>query len=348
MKKGQGAQYNPHNKYLKNELGNYHEEGIDEEAGDQHVQVFKEHPKSVVNKVTSPDVGMMYSVNPYQGCEHGCVYCYARTTHEYWGFSSGIDFERKIVVKENTPQLLEEFIQKKNWKGEYPITFSGNTDCYQPLERKYQLTRGCLEAMSKHNHTTGFITKNALFLRDIDLLESLAERKLFHGFISLNSLNEEVRRKLEPRTASHKRKLKAIEQLAEKGIPVSVIIAPVIPGLNDHEVAEIVRLAADAGAKSVTYIMVRLNGSIGDVFKNWVTQSFPDRAQKIINQISHIHSGQLNDSRFGTRMRGEGPYAQMVKGMFDAARKKYFSDKYIVDLDTSLFMKSKNGQLTMF
>lgn len=348
MKKGQGAQYNPHNKYISQEVVREYDEGLDDIETDPLLKVYLQQPKTVVNKVTSPDVGMMYSVNPYQGCEHGCVYCYARNTHEYWGFSAGVDFERKIVVKENTPELLEKFIQKKTWTGEHAITFSGNTDCYQPLERKYQLTRKCLEVLLKHKHATGFITKNTLFLRDFDIIQELNRHGLFRCYISLNSLNDDLRRKLEPRTATHLKKLQAIEKLRTAGIPVSVIIAPVIPGLNDHEIPEIVKAVTDVGANTTGYIMVRLNGQVGPIFENWVRTSFPDRAEKILNQVHQVHGGQLNDSRFGTRMKGEGPYATMVRSMYDAAQKKYRLDLPEVQLNKSLFLENRKTQLSLW
>jgi DNA repair photolyase len=347
--KGRGAQMNAHNPFDKQHFVQEHWEGIDEEdvslqSKTEYIEVF---PKSIVNKVDSPDLGLMYSMNPYQGCEHGCLYCYARNSHNYWGYSSGAEFEQKILVKKNAAKLLEEAFQQKSWIPE-PIMFSGNTDCYQPAERKFGITRQMLEVCLKYRNTVSMITKNSLIERDLDILEDLNKLDLVNVSITLTSLNEDLRRLLEPRTASAPRKLRTIETLASKGIPVNVMMAPIIPGLNSHEIFELAKAVADRGASSLHYTIVRLNGTIGEVFLDWIRKTFPDRADKVINQIEECHGGKLNDSRWGVRMRGEGKTAEMISQMIKLARLKFFEGRSMKELDCSIFVRNKKGQLPLF
>jgi len=347
--KGRGAQINTHNRFEKTKFVTEFWEGIDElddslEGKTQYLEVF---PKTIVNTVDSPDLGLVYSMNPYQGCEHGCLYCYARNSHNYWGYSAGVDFEQKILVKKNAPKLLEETFQKKNWDP-YPIMLSGNTDCYQPAERKFGITRKLLEVCLKYKHPVSLITKNSLIERDADLLEELAKLSLTSVSITLTSLNEDLRRLLEPRTAAAPRKLKTIEVLSGKGIPVNVMMAPIIPGLNSHEIFKLAKAVSERGASSMHYTIVRLNGDIGPVFIDWVRKTFPDRADKVINLIEDCHGGQVNDSRFGVRMRGEGKTAEMIAQMVKQARQLYFKDRSIPPLDLSLFVRNNKGQLDLF
>src|SRR5690606_469652 len=304
--KGRGAQIKTENKFLKNQYVTEHIEGLDEPLlTAPETQVFYEQPKKIVNKVTSPDLGLGYSLNPYQGCEHGCIYCYARNTHEYWGYSAGLDFESKIIIKENAPQVLIKQLESKNWDPK-PIMLAGNTDCYQPLEAKKQLTRKILEVLLRYKHPVSIITKNALILRDLDLLKQLNALDLVHVNISITTLNEELRRKLEPRTVSGKKRLEVVKQLTEAGIPVNVMLAPIIPALNSSEIPELMLAAAAAGASSAAYTIVRLNGAVGRIFEDWLRKAYPDRADKVLYQTAHCHGGNLNDSRYGTRMLGEG------------------------------------------
>ena len=219
-------------------------------------------------------------MNPYQGCEHGCIYCYARNTHEYWGYSAGLDFERKIIAKPNAPQLMEKQFMNKNWVVS-PIMFSGNTDCYQPIERKMKITRQMLEVLLNFRHPAGMITKNDLIIRDIDILQELAKLNLIHVMVSITSLNNDLRLKMEPRTVTAKNRLKVIETLNKAGIPVGVMTAPIIPGLNSDEIPDLIKAAADHGADSAGYTIVRLNGSIAEIFKDWIYKNFPDRAEKV-------------------------------------------------------------------
>ncbi|MBL4657918.1 MAG: PA0069 family radical SAM protein, partial [Flavobacteriales bacterium] len=280
---GRGAQFNPTNPFLKQEYVTEHIEGLDEPfMVENKTHFYKENPKTLVNKVNSPDIGLMYSMNPYQGCEHGCAYCYARPTHQYWGLGAGLDFERKILVKEEAPQLLRSFLDK--YKGEpKAIMLSGNTDCYQPVERKLEITRKMLQVLLDYRYPVGIITKNSLITRDLDILRQLAAHNLVIANISVTSLDKKVQQKLEPRTASVKSRLDTISKLTDQSIPVNVMIAPVIPGLTSHEVPAIVKEVAKRGASSVACVMVRLNGAVAPIFADWAEKNYPDRAKKILN-----------------------------------------------------------------
>lgn len=343
--KGRGAQNRVANKFLDNYIT--YDESIQYEQAESGIQTqfFKEYPRKIVNEVNSPDIGFALSVNPYQGCEHGCVYCYARNSHEYWGFNSSIDFESRIIVKENAPELLEQYFLKSK-KEVQPIALSGNTDCYQPAERKYEITRKLLQLFLKYRSPVSIITKNSLILRDLDLLKGLAKQNLVHVMISITSQNEELRRILEPRTSSAKNKFKAIRKLTDHGVPVGVMTAPIIPGLNHHEIPQLLREAAQNGAGRAAYTVVRLNGSISGIFREWLKKNFPDRYDKVIHQIEGLHGGTVNDSEFGRRMKGEGPYASIIKQLFNTAYRKYFDlkDKNI-QLNTKAFRRGGNYQL---
>lgn len=339
-KKGKGAQYNPANKFAKQSLDLAPEDGLDEWIGDERpqTQIYLEHPKKIISVFQSPDVPGPYSVNPYQGCEHGCVYCYARESHQYWGFSAGLDFESKIVVKENAPELLRAAFQKKTYKPD-TIMLSGNTDCYQPLERKYQLTRRLLEVMLEFRNPVGIITKNSLITRDIDILSEMARYRLVHVILSITTLDESLRRTLEPRTASAAKKLETIRLLSEAGVPVGVMTAPIIPGLNHHEIPELLKSAAEFGAQWAGYTVVRLNGEIAEIFSDWLEKNFPDRKQKVLHQIAEMHGGSVEDRRFGKRMSGEGEMSKIINQLFRVARKKYFGDRSLPALDASGFRR---------
>jgi len=320
--KGRGAQINTHNRFLKQRVVQEHMEVIDEPfLQNEKTEIIQTHPKTIINKVESPDLRGL-SMNPYQGCEHGCIYCYARNAHEYWGFSAGLDFERKIIVKMNAPELLEKELSNPRHQPE-PIMFSGNTDCYQPQERKLELTRKMLQVLLKFRHPASMITKNSLILRDLDVLKEMAEHRLVHVMVSITGLDEKMRMKLEPRTATYKNRLATVRELAKANIPVGVMVAPIIPGINSHEVADVVAAAAEAGAKSAGYTIVRLNGQIGEIFKDWLEKNFPDRAAKVWNQICECHGGKVNDSRWGVRMRGEGQVASAIKQLFHLAVQKH-------------------------
>ncbi|MDF2438929.1 MAG: family radical protein [Bacteroidota bacterium] len=347
--RGRGAQINTSNKFLKNRYeADENEDPDDPLLSDAKTQIFYEHPKKIINVVKSPDLIGMYSMNPYQGCEHGCIYCYARNTHEYWGYSAGLDFERKIIAKPNAPALMEKHFMNKNWQVA-PIMFSGNTDCYQPIERKLKITRQMLEVLLKFRHPAGMITKNSLILRDIDILQELAKLRLVHVMVSITSLREELRLKMEPRTATAKNRLKVIEQLNKAGVPAGIMTAPIIPGLNSDEIPDLIKAAADHGADTAGYTIVRLNGSIGDIFKDWIRKNYPDRAEKVLHHIENVHDGTLNDSRFGTRMRGEGNIAQSINQLFKLSVKKHLAGRDRFDYDLTAFRRpGEVQQLELF
>lgn len=344
--KGRGAQIKTSNPFLKQKYITEHLEGLDEEMIPEKLttQVFYETPRKIVNKVDSPDVRMGYSLNPYQGCEHGCIYCYARKTHEFWGYNAGLDFETKIVVKKNAPELLEKHLLQRAWKPQ-PIMLSGNTDCYQPLERKLGITRKLLEIFLKYRHPVGIITKNVTMLRDIDILHALAKVNLVHVTLSITTLDEKLRSLLEPRTASAIKKLGAIRELTAAGVPVTIMAAPIIPGLNHDEIPKIIKAAADHGALSAGYTIVRLNGMIAEVFEDWLRKNFADRFNKVWNQICEVHGGNVHDSTFGRRMRGEGNIADIIAQLFNASKAKYMGDREIPPYDLTKFRRGGNYSL---
>lgn len=335
--KGRGAQYNPHNRFLENAYVKEHAEGIDDwEADHQKTTFIFGEAKSIVNKVDSPDVGMAYSLNPYQGCEHGCAYCYARNVHEYWGFSAGLDFERKIIVKKDAPELFRKFLEKKGWEG-HTISLSGNTDCYQPAEREFKITRQLLQIALAYKQPVGIITKNALVLRDMDILQEMAKLNLCMVYVSINSLNEELRLKMEPRTTTVKQRLKVVSDLSSAGIPTGVMVAPLVPGLSDHEIPKILKTIAACGAKNAGYTIVRLNGAIGGIFEDWLRSNYPDRFDKVWHMIQSCHGGNVNDSRFGKRMKGEGNIAQLIRDTFKLHCRLNKLNLESVQLDRSQF-----------
>lgn len=344
--KGRGSQIKPQNRFLAKSYVTKHIEGIDEPLLENpETQIFLEHPKKIVNKVNSPDLGMAYSMNPYQGCEHGCVYCYARNTHEYYGFSAGLDFESKIIVKPNAPRLLEQQLLHEHWQPA-PIMLSGNTDCYQPQERKHRITRKMLEVLAKYRHPVGVITKNSLITRDIDVLQELASNHLVHVLISITTLDEDLRRIMEPRTASAVKRLQTVEALARANIPVGIMNAPIIPGLNHHEIPSIIKAAADHGALTAGMTVVRLNGAIAKIFEDWVRKNFPDRFEKIWNQICSLHGGNVGDSVFGRRMSGEGNIADVIHQLYKAAKRKHMAGREMPPYDLTKFLK--RGNLSLF
>ena len=350
--KGRGAQINVPNRFFQLS----HEQRDDflefchkeDEQPDKNKTIYLPvFPKTIVNKVTSPDVGMMYSMNPYQGCEHGCVYCYARNSHEFWGFSAGLDFEQRILIKKDAPKLLEQLLKKKSWKAQ-TIVLSGNTDCYQPAEKQFKITRQCLEVFLKYKHPVGIITKNALILRDLNILKELAKDNLVGVNLSITSLSEDTRRILEPRTATTNKRLETVKTLSENGIPVNVMLAPIIPSINSHEILQMAKAVSEAGASSIAHTIVRLNGAIGEIFTDWIRKTLPDKADKVLHQIESCHGGTLNESRFGVRMRGEGQIAKQINDLVHLARHKYFKGKQMPKLNTELHEQYKDGQMKLF
>jgi DNA repair photolyase len=346
--KGRGAQINTPNPFHKVQGD---EMPIPPEDWEESLQVSTEYiptfPKTILNKVESDDVGMGFSLNPYQGCEHGCIYCYARNTHTYWGYSAGMDFEQKILVKKNVPQILQDTIRKPTWKA-VPIMLAGNTDCYQPAEREFRITRSILEILWKYRHPVGIITKNSLILRDLDWLKKLASENLVHVAISITTQDEDLRRVLEPRTASVNSRFKTLKTLREHGIPVMAMLAPIIPGLNDHELMGLAERAAQSGAQAIGYQVVRLNGDVGPIFEDWIRKALPDRADRTLNRIRDCHGGQLNDSRSGIRMKGEGKIADIIAQQYKLAKKLYFKDQKMPPYNLELHERFKTGQLSLF
>lgn len=309
-------------------------------------QFFKDSSRSIVVENDSPDVGARYSMNFYRGCEHGCAYCYARPTHEYLGMSAGLDFESKIFVKQNAPELLRQKLMSQSWDPE-AIQISGVTDCYQPAERFFQLTRQCLEVLLEFRNPAVIITKNALVTRDIDILKQMAQHQLILVILSITTLDAELARQLEPRTSTPAAKLKAIEELSAAGISVGVNVAPVIPGLTDHEMPAILKAAREAGAEIAGYTALRLPYSVSDIFSNWLKANRPLAKVKILQHIREMRDGKLNDANFNSRMRGVGVKADQIEKMFDLFSKKYRFNEKRVRLDPSQFRRP-GDQLSLF
>jgi len=345
MTQGRGAGFNPPNRFER-----LHLEPSDEDQGESRAaptEYFIDNTRSVLAKNDSPDVPFTYSVNPYRGCEHGCIYCYARPSHEFLGFSAGIDFESKIVVKPDAPELLEQAFRGKSWQPQV-VALAGNTDPYQPLEKRLRLTRRCLEVFLKYRNPVGLITKNFLITRDLDLLRELAQWGLVNVRISITTLDPHLARVMEPRASTPAKRLEALETIARAQIPVGVNAAPIIPGLTDEELPAILREAAGRGAKTASYIMVRLPGPVEPLFLDWLNREFPARAAKVIHRLREIRSGLLSDSRFGTRMRGEGKMAESIDKLFRLACRKYHLNESVVAFSTDKFIRLGGSQLTMF
>lgn len=340
--KGQGAQRN-----VKNRFEQYSYEPEDWEIEKTNTQIIEVFPKTIVNAVKSPDLPMEYSLNPYQGCEHGCSYCYARPTHEYWGFSAGIDFERKIMVKKNAPELLEKFFRKRNYIPK-TIMLSGNTDCYQPIERELKITRKILEVCLAYRHPVSILSKNALVLRDLDLFIKMNELNLISVALSIPTMNEDLRRKMEPRTSSAIKKLEALKILKENNIPTGAMIAPIIPGLNSDETLKIIKKISETGADWFGYTLIRLNDTVEPVFVKWLETSFPDRKDKVISLIKQMRGGNLGEKRYFERYKGEGSIAEMIHKTIEIGRNKYFRDRKMVELSAAHFSGSKTQQLKLF
>jgi DNA repair photolyase len=340
--KGRGASSNETNRFekLKYEATPEDFDNYLEEDGKPilKTEVFKDASRTILTENNSPDIGFRFSINAYRGCEHGCAYCYARPTHEYLGYSAGLDFESKIFVKEKAPELLHQALMKKSWEPE-PIALSGVTDCYQPLERKYELTRRCLEVLLKFRNPVFMITKNQLVLRDLDILKEMASLDLVMVYVSVTSLDADLLRVLEPRTSHPQSRLRAIEELAKAGVPVGVNVAPLIPGLTDHELPAILKAASDAGAISAGYTPVRLPLSVRPVFEEWLEVHRPLKKEKVLSQIRDIRGGKLNDANFGSRMRGEGVQADQLHQMFKLYTRKYGLNQKKISLSTEHFSR---------
>jgi DNA repair photolyase len=316
---GRGTTANPANRFQRLHVQ------LDPEFDDEAqlpTQYFTDASRTVLAENDSPDVGFRFSLNPYRGCEHGCIYCYARPTHEYLGFSAGVDFERRILVKPDAPELLRRTLDSPRWQPQ-TIAFSGNTDCYQPVERALRLTRRCLEVCAEFRNPVSVITKSALVVRDADVLGQLAAARAAEVAVSLTTLDAGLARRMEPRAAQPARRLEAIRALSAAGVPVAVFAAPIIPGLNDEEIPRILGAAAAAGARSASWQLVRLPPPVDALFVAWLDAHFPNRRTRIEGRIRQCRDGRLSDARFGRRMRGEGTYAEHVAALFSTAARRF-------------------------
>src|SRR3954463_12295412 len=347
---GRGASWSPANRFekLHVDLGDEDVVQPDAEHEDRprRTEYYRDATKTIIARNQSPDVGFETSLNPYRGCEHGCIYCFARPTHEYLGFSAGLDFESRIMVKTDAPELLEAELNSPKWKPQV-LVMSGVTDPYQPIERKLKITRRCLEVLVKFRNPVAFITKNRLITRDIDLLSQLAADNAAAVNVSVTSLDPDLQRVLEPRTSSPAARLDAVAQLRSAGIPVGVMVAPIIPGLTDHEVPAIVAACAQAGAQFAGYTIVRLPWAIAPLFEHWLEEHFPERKEKILGRIREIRggTGRLNDPNWGSRIKGQGIFAEQIGNMFEVACKRNGLGER-PKLSTAAFQRP-NGQMTL-
>jgi DNA repair photolyase len=350
--KGRGAGHNPANRFetTHHELELDQVEGADdylESLGRPRTEYLPDQSRSIIAENDSPDVGFVASLNPYRGCEHGCIYCYARPTHEFLGYSAGLDFETKILVKHHAPELLRKELSSPRWQPR-ALGLSGVTDPYQPLERKLELTRRCLAVLAEFRQAVTIITKNRLVTRDIDLLRELARHGAAGVFVSITSLDPELIGRLEPRTTRPSGRLEAIAALADAGIPVGVMVAPVIPGLTEHEMPAILKAAAQAGARSAGYTLVRLPMAVAGLFQDWLEAHFPDRKDKILGRIRAARNGRLNDARFGVRMSGEGHQAELITRLFQTASRRAGLNKHPWPVSTAAFRRPGPQQLSLF
>ena len=344
--RGRGASANPANRFAKVTLERDADWNPEEDISPR-TQLIADASASVITYNDSPDIGFDASINVYRGCEHGCAYCYARPYHEYLGFSSGLDFETKIVVKYNAPELLRAELSSPKWKPQV-LAMSGVTDCYQPAERKLQLTRRVLEVLLEFRNPVGIVTKNHLVTRDVDLLAQLAKLNCVVVYVSITTLDAELTPKLEPRASLPKMRLAAIKTLREAGVQVGVLLAPMIPGLNDHEMPKIIAAAAEAGAQSAGFIPLRMPCAVKDIFSDWLTRHFPDRKENVLNRIRSLRGGKLNDANFNSRMRGEGVWAEQLQQMFHVAARKHGLNQRDYDLSTAHFRRPGGTQLPLF
>ena len=322
--------------------------GADEEAARPLRTTFYRDPaRSLLSHNESPDVGFDTALNPYRGCEHGCIYCYARPSHEYLGFSAGLDFESRVLVKEDAPELLRKALSSRRWAPRV-VAVGSVTDPYQPVERRLRLTRRCLEVFAEFRNPVAIVTKSALVTRDTDLLAELARDDAACVEISITTLDDTLHRAMEPRAAAPRRRLEAISGLARAGIPVGVMLAPIVPGLTDCEIPAIVEAAARAGARSIRHTLLRLPHGVADLFEDWLERHCPERKQRILNRIRHIRGGRLDDPRFHSRMRGSGVFAEQIHAMFDLARRRAGLLGAATPLSAEGFRLPPGSQLPLF
>jgi DNA repair photolyase len=352
--KGRGSQLDPPNRFG----GTFHVLDLEQVEDDEEylarlrnrpTEYLPDRSRTIVTENRSPDVGFRFSINPYRGCAHGCSYCYARPTHEFLGLNAGLDFETKILVKEDAPELFREFLSRERWVPE-PIAMSGVTDPYQPCERRFRLTRRCLEVAAEARQPIGLITKNALVARDLDLLGPMASEGLVHVNVSVTTLDAALARSMEPRTSTPAARLRAIEALRDAGVPVRVMVAPIIPGLNDHEIPAILAAAAAAGARHAAYTVVRLPLAVAPVFREWLERAQPGRAKKVEARIRSVRGGRLNDPDFGSRMRASGEFGRQIRDLFHVFARRHGLDGGLPPYDCTRFRppRPRSGQLWLF
>ena len=345
--RGRGAAQNPKNRFESAEYLPDLEATDPDEPGPR-TQFLRDHTRGIIARNDSPDVPFEASVNPYRGCEHGCIYCFARPTHEYLGFSVGLDFETRILVKYEAPELLRRELASARWEPQ-PIAMCGVTDPYQPVERKLGLTRRCLEVLAEFRNPVAIVTKNHLVTRDADLLADLASYQAASVNVSITTLDEKLQRVMEPRTSTPARRLDAVRRLSAAGIPVRVLVAPIIPGLTDHEAPSILAAAAEAGATAASYIPLRLPFGLKGLFEDWLATHFPDRKEKVLNRVRAIRGGKLYDPQWGTRMRGEGLFADQMEALFTTAARRHGLARTFPPLSTAAFRRlDANGQMGLF
>ena len=349
--RGRGAAFDPPNRFETVYRGADHPDAMEdwpeEEENTVPTQVFMERARQIITRNQSPDIGFETSINAYRGCEHGCIYCYARQTHEYLGYSSGIDFETKIVVKENAPELLRAELRARSWKPQH-ISMSGVTDPYQPLERRFELSRRLLEVMADYRNPVGIVTKNAMVTRDTDILQRLAAHNAARVCISVTTLDHKLARRMEPRASSPSRRLAAVKALSEAGIPVGVLVCPVIPGLTDAEIPSILEAAAEAGAQFAGYNVLKLPYANRELFENWLLEHYPEKHGKVLNTVKAMRGGKLYDADFGQRMTGTGVFADHVRTLFRISRRKAGIPDRGPALSAAAFRRPIEGQLELF
>ena len=336
MIKGRGASWNPQNRFETLSYVRDDEAPPDDDA--PKTIYLRDPSRTIIARNDSPDVGFETSINPYRGCEHGCIYCFARPTHEYLGFSAGLDFETKIVVKEDAPELLREELSSTKWEPK-TIAISGVTDPYQPIERKLEITRRCLAVLAEFRNPVAIITKNHLVTRDIDILSELAKVNATSVFLSVTTLDPNVHRVMEPRTTTPELRLEAIEALAKAGVPVGVMVAPVVPAITDHEMPAILRAARDAGAQSAGFVVLRLPWAVAPLFEQWLGEHFPDRKEKVLNRIRDLRGGKLYEPQWGIRGKGRGIFADQIAAIFDVTTRRLGLNERDLTLSTEHFRR---------
>lgn len=344
---GRAARSNPENEFEPLHVDLDPDALEDHELDQVETKYLKEPAQSILSTNESPDVPFRYSINPYRGCEHGCIYCYARPTHEYLGFSAGLDFETRILVKEAAPRLLAQRFQGENWTPE-PIWLSGNTDPYQPVERELRLTRRLLKVFAEHRNPVGLITKNGLLRRDLDILEELAAWNAVRVTVSLTTLDNELAGAMEPRTARPRLRLRVIEDCADAGVPVGVNAAPIIPGLTDEEVPRILEAASERGATFAGYTVLRLPGAVRNLFEDWLDRHAPNRKSRVLKRMRALRGDDMNDTEFGVRMTGTGIWANTIEDLFSLSCRKHELDDPPAPLRTDAFRRRPGGQIGLF